>query len=632
MKYGWALSLLMPAVMLAACSGGDGGSRGGSGFSTQNSIHVGGNYDDDDAAYENIEDSDLVGDPAEWTYMVYMGADNNLSLAGLIDMDEMERAGSNQNVNVVLQAEFSTFFTDFDEFGHSSYIGDTRRFRIRKDYVLGEVSLDRGESKGFLNMADPAALTSFIKWAASTYPAKRYALVIWDHGAGWKASEFLKGAVEDGESFMSLPEIAKGVRDAGVPLDVINFDACLMAMYEVAYEFRGLSDYMVFSEETEPGAGDPYDAILKRLHQNPQMDARTLSGTIVDEYAASYNNNRRVEKITKSAVDMSKIDDLHAAVVNLAGAIVDKYDLISGTVGAARANSQSYEYPTNLDLYDFAKQLDNRLPGSETTLKNNAAAVTAAVASAAIWNKTLDDAVKNSHGLAIYIPGSNQVSYNQMQDDLADYAKLACNQAENRLSASWINVVEKLTADSDPTTLVDGGFSFHIKWDTDADVDLNVCEPDMCYAPWSGQTTPNGYFSGDSFDTGYSEEYYSANDYVKPGPYDVFVEYWEDGKIYNYANISFSIYDPDPVDGTNGEWLKLDPVRLDLSDPGDFDEITSAFGFVGLNLYTSNFWYPWWLDRARPQEGAVEINIGSRPIRLFTRKRKKTRLNIDGKR
>ena len=69
---------------------------------------------------------------------------------------------------------------------------------------------------------------------------------------------------------MSLPDLAGAVRTAGVHLDVINFDACLMAMYEVAYEFLGLTDYMVFSEEVEPGDGDPYDTILF----GPQEPAR----------------------------------------------------------------------------------------------------------------------------------------------------------------------------------------------------------------------------------------------------------------------------------------------------------------------------------------------------------------------
>ena len=42
-----------------------------------------------------------------WTVMVYMAADNNLAVAGIEDIDEMEAAGQDPEVNVLVQAEFS---------------------------------------------------------------------------------------------------------------------------------------------------------------------------------------------------------------------------------------------------------------------------------------------------------------------------------------------------------------------------------------------------------------------------------------------------------------------------------------------------------------------------------------------
>src|SRR3990167_10775429 len=51
----------------------------------------------------------------KWTYMVYMGADNNLSTSGIIDLNEMETVGSDENINIVLQAEYSHNYTDFNQ-------------------------------------------------------------------------------------------------------------------------------------------------------------------------------------------------------------------------------------------------------------------------------------------------------------------------------------------------------------------------------------------------------------------------------------------------------------------------------------------------------------------------------------
>ncbi len=138
---------------------------------------------------------------------------------------------------------------------------------------------------GNVDMGSAAALTDFIEWAAYAYPADHYALILWDHGAGWKSrasvtkSNLFRGAIQDetSGSFMSLPNLAAAVRNAGVHMDLINFDACLMAMYEVAYELKDLADFLVFSEETEPSDGDPYDTILTDLVNSPDMSARELS-------------------------------------------------------------------------------------------------------------------------------------------------------------------------------------------------------------------------------------------------------------------------------------------------------------------------------------------------------------------
>jgi hypothetical protein len=561
-------------------------------------------------------DDDNNSNKAKWTYMVYMGADNNLSNEGLSDLNEMEVVGSNEDINIVLQAEFSGEFTNFTDIGHGDYTGDTLRFRVTEDNDPSNINLGAGTPIGNVDMGSPATLTSFIQWTAKNYPAEHYALVIWDHGAGWKKKNILKGAVEDAtsNSWMSLPDLAQGVADSGVDLDLINFDACLMGMYEVAYEFVGLTDYMVFSEETEPGQGDPYDTILAELKENPKMTGETFSGVIVDKYLEYYEAHGRDNKITKSAVNMSEITNLHTRVTELADSIIANYTTVSGVVDTSRQNSQSYEYPTNLDLYDFSSRL---VQGSmNQDIKTKAQAVMDAVSTTVIANRTLDARVANSHGLAIYLPGTNQVSGDQIINDLRDYATLASNADR---ASNWLDVVEKTTEHTGETTLVTGGFGFHIEWNTDADVDLYVCEPNnTCYAPWNGQTSPNGFFSGDSNNTGHTEEYYMANDYVQSGDYNIFIEYYSNGSQDSYADVTFSVLDPAV---TNGQWQRHGPTNLDLSNPGDFNAIST---FEELNNY-SNFWYPWFVERVNPQGGTATINTGTREINIVVKRAKKVR-------
>ncbi len=389
--------------------------------------------------------------PRQWTYMVYMGANNNLSDAGLYNLNDMEKVGSSGAMAIVVQAEFSPQY--------SAASGITQavagRIYVENDGNPNAVNLNAGTGIGYVDMATPAALTDFINWAKTNYPAQHYALVIWDHGGGWKTTKLrspMKGAVQDDTSgnFMSLPDLAKGVADSGVHFDVINFDACLMAMYEVAYEFRGLTDYMVLSEQTEPGTGDPYDTILGALAATPSMTGRSLATTIVDKYNAFYIPDTR-EGTTKSAVDMSQIDALDAKVVALAKALTND-TTATAAIQYAQNNTQNYEYTANHDLYEFCKSLNTNLSsGTSGTAKTLSGDIMTLMGSVVIDSKTTTSTVANSHGLAIYIPQANETN----STELAQYSQLKCN-LTSRTSASgtWGSYINYLLAGSGGGTAV----------------------------------------------------------------------------------------------------------------------------------------------------------------------------------
>jgi hypothetical protein len=574
---------------------------------------------------------------ASWTYMVYMGADNDLSTAGLLDLNEMEAVGSDANVNIVLQAEFSLKYGTFLASNHPDYDGQTLRFLVTKDNDPGDINLEAGTPVGNLDMAAPETLSDFIVWATTSYPADHYALVIWDHGAGWKESRLgmihPKGAVLDDTSgnFMTLPQLARGVGDAAVDLDIIDFDACLMGMYEVAYEFNGLTDYLVFSEEVEPGDGDPYDTILSALAATPSMSARTLSTTIADKYHEYYSSPQyRTDGITKSAVDMSMVDTLHTQIGRLADGIIGEYDTISSIVTAAQEQSQNYRYGENHDLHDFATHLATHLPSGTT--KTAAAAVAASVTSMVVANRTFGDEVADSHGIAIYAPTNNQMSDDTASDDLLRYGQLACNASR---ASTWLDAVNKMTETSSDTILKSGGFAFYVTWDTDADVDLYVwepCEPQVdrpcgetLFAPWMGQSTPNGTFSPDSYESGYAEEYYVANNYVEAGDYDILINYYKDGAS-DYADVT--IWYIDPSQGVT-EWTQVGgSVPMDLSNPHPSD---TAISLDDANSY-SDLWYPARVTRDSTENPAIHLLAGERCITIRINRKKTKPIAADTKR
>lgn len=501
------------ALLSSGCSGGDGGSDNNNGSSRQ------------------------------WTYMVYMGADNNLSTAGVMDIAEMGQVGSSSRMAVVVQAEFSPYYTEG--------IPDTSTYRLLVQSGSANDNLNAATNIGNVDMGSRAALTSFIRWAASTYPAQHYALVLWDHGAGWKerardaSSSLFRGAIQDetSGSFMSLTDLAGAVRDAGVDIDLINFDACLMAMYEVAYEFDGLADYLVFSEETEPGDGDPYDTILADLAADPAMSAAELADVIVDRYDESYVTYVQQypdQLTTKSAVDMSRLAALDTAICALGQALMN--DSGANTVAmAARTNTQEYAYATNHDLYDLASYINQNAPAG--TAKDAAASVMTAVqnmVTVSAANPNADEA--QNVGLAIYIPEPSETN----TAELDEYAQLACNTTVRQAATgSWGEFVEWQVDQEGggSATYGPGGFNVRIDWTTpsdgacDADLDLLVNEDGVFYAPYMGQTTPNGYFSADSADSGVSSEYYQANEQVETGFYYFLANYYDDGASCSQARV-----------------------------------------------------------------------------------------------
>ena len=545
----------------------------------------------------------------QWTYMVYMGADNNLSDAGLVDLNEMEMVGSSDYVAIAVQAEFSTQYTQ------DMSSSNTRRIFVQKDNLPNSATLT-GTDIGNVNMATPAALTDFINWAKTNFPAQHYALVIWDHGAGWKAKKFFspaRGAVQDetSGSFMSLPDLAKGVADSGVHFDIINFDACLMGMYEVAYEFKGLTDYMVFSEETEPGEGDPYDTILAALDANSSMSASALASTIVSKYDAFYATNNR-GGTTKSAVDMSKLDALDAKILALGAALTN--DATSpGIVATARTTRLEYAYPANHDIGDLCDYLATSAAGP--AVKTAAAEVKTALTAMVIANGTNNSPnttdMENSDGLAIYLPQNTETN----TTELANYALLASNRtARAAASGTWGSYLETLVDTGGGTaSYTAGNFGIRINWTTtsgaacDADVDLYIWEPTPggggdYYAPWMGQTSPNGFFSADSVDSGMSDEYYLANDQVLTGFYYFVVNYWDNGSSCTQAKVHLYLYDP--VTFKDSDWHEATPaelanigITLDYPSPQNLDltnpwpDLNSYPPLAEMHNY-SDWWFP----------------------------------------
>lgn len=315
------------------------------------------------------------GGNAEWTVMVYMAADNSLAVQGVLDLDEMEDAGVDPKVNVVVQAEFnpdvlSQYQCDASCFNRPNF--NTFRYSIEQAGGSVKNGPDRGpvQDIGNADMTNQATLANFIQWAKQNHPANHYLLVLWNHGGGYAG--LLQDQTSAGSGLMSLAQLKTALNGAG-QLDVIDFDMCLMAGYETLSKLVGLTAFAVRSEEVVPGEGSPYTSIIDAIQAAPTMSPQTLAGTLVDRFNASYQGSKA--STTKSAYDMAGFTNFDMALSALAG---DLQTGLAGGLGAtisqAAAVSQKFSYSELTDVVSFLDSLNVRVAG-QTALQQKIAAV-----------------------------------------------------------------------------------------------------------------------------------------------------------------------------------------------------------------------------------------------------------------
>lgn len=396
----------------------------------------------------------------KWTVLVYLAGDNNLDEDGARDLAEMAKIGSNNNINVVAQ---------FDRAGKTG----TQRFYITKG---GGYPKDSIANLGETNTGDPKVLIDFLKWGITTYPAEHYMAVLWNHGSGWNEDDVydravkvspekekfplmskrafrgkrikkvmfsttmdeilsqpaaLRGILYDDESkdFLDNAEMKNVLTETAklIPnkrFDIIGFDACLMNTVEVAYQLKDTAKVIVGSEETEPGAGWPYDSVLGSLAANPSMSPQEFGKAIVDLYIKSYDKGVDSEPVTMAAVNLDKISALISSIDKCAVALkknIEAQDTFNDIMLCSE-KVQKFYYRTYKDIFDFAKLIKEKSKVKE--IQDTCASVMEALKpsdnSYIIASKSLTTNMANAHGVSVYFPGRE--SYTKYYDKL-DFAR-----------------------------------------------------------------------------------------------------------------------------------------------------------------------------------------------------------------
>jgi len=196
-------------------------------------------------------------------------------------------------------------------------------------------------------------------------------------------------------------------------LDLLGFDACLMAMVETAYAFRNNVRTMVASQELEPGDGWHYAPWLLALTRNPAMSSEELGGAVVDAYRARYGN-AGIE--TLSVVQLGGVAAVASGISAFANSVAAAGKTETDALLAARKKLRPYgsgnNFKTSVDLQTLLEQYekatkDVALRGQARALRTKLAAQVAKnYASTRSANPKQEWLPYGSRGVAIYFPAT----------------------------------------------------------------------------------------------------------------------------------------------------------------------------------------------------------------------------------
>lgn len=386
-----------------------------------------------------------------WTILLYQDADDKILEKDIyVDLNEAERVGSSDRVNIVAQ---------IDRYA-GAYSGDgnwsgTRRYYITQDNDLETVNSQVVEEMGEVNMGDGQSLVEFVQWSAQNFPADHYVLILSDHGLGWPGGWSDPSHQGQGSTdaplasrlgnHIYLNELDEALQlsrqVAGIDkFEIIGMDACLMAQIEVMSALQPHGRIAVASEETEPALGWAYASFLGDLVTDPDMSAEELSQRIVASYieddqriadpaaradylgqggsplgnlfgfnpASADQVIAQLEKnITISAVDLEALPALMESVNNFSFALQNEDQR---RVAEARKYTQSYTNifgrdvpPAYIDLGHFAAIMARNTTSAQ--VQQSAGQVNAALNQAVIAERH-GSGKQGSTGLSIYFPNS----------------------------------------------------------------------------------------------------------------------------------------------------------------------------------------------------------------------------------
>ncbi|MBR1764489.1 MAG: peptidase C11 [Ruminococcus sp.] len=323
------------------------------------------------------------------TFMVYMcGTDleSKYSMA-TADLTEMASSSFGDNIEIIVCTG-----------GCSNWKTQGISNKVNQIYRVRPGGLDPlVQDFGTKAMTDQTNLAEFIKYCKQNYPADRNELILWDHGGG-SVSGYGYDEKNKSKGSMGLSELSKALKAGGVKFDFIGFDACLMATAETALMCNEYADYLIASEETEPGIGWYYTNWLTKLGQNTSMPTIDIGKNIVDDFVTACASKCKGQQTTLSVIDLAEFaNTVPPKLSSFSGSVstlIDNKDF--QTVSDARYATREFARSSKIDQVDLVNLAENMNTDEGKALSD-------AIKGAVKYNRTSSN-MTNAYGVSIYFP------------------------------------------------------------------------------------------------------------------------------------------------------------------------------------------------------------------------------------
>ena len=262
--------------------------------------------------------------------------------------------------------------------------GATYRFAIDHKKTLRQQLLE-AEPYGEMNadITCPDSLTNFINWAAKAYPAKRYILVLADHGGGYLPNHDVaeanttRGLVFDdgyqngntnGNKYkcFSGKSFAHALKNADVRMEGIVPYLCLMNNMEFLYEVKDLTDYVACSTYTMWGTIGAMQSLPDNLAAG--QDTKTALANFVDANVDSWDKflydpakPEEPNYYDMTLTETRRLDDLAPVLKEFTDRLVDTYQNGTAEQRAAidECTANAVKVINQYPLYDMAKFMES---------------------------------------------------------------------------------------------------------------------------------------------------------------------------------------------------------------------------------------------------------------------------------